>query len=72
MQTDIWSVGITMIDLAYGRPPLTGMYPEQIVNGWAKETYNRFERQVNFTTNSFTLDMRNFVDLCLKIDPKQV
>jgi len=68
MKTDIWSLGITCLELVEGQPPYSNLSPQEVLEKIAvkppkaKDIINEMEHTSNFI---------NFVNLCLEIDPKK-
>lgn len=64
-KADIWSFGVTMIEVLYGRPPLWQLDPARAVRTIAKAMPPRLE-------GDFSKDLKDFVNSCLHDDPEQV
>jgi len=68
MKTDIWSLGITCLELVEGQPPYSNLSPQEVLEKIAEkppkaeDIINEMEHTSNFI---------NFVNLCLEIDPKK-
>lgn len=61
---DIWSLGITAIELAYGRPPLSQFHPFDVL-------FKITDDPAPTLGSSFSADFNDFVNCCLQKDPQK-
>ena len=67
-KTDIWSLGITCLELAEGEPPYGDLKPEEVMEKIAKKPPKAGDI---IDVREHTEDFINFVNRCLEIDPKK-
>jgi len=72
-KADIWSFGITCIELAYSVPPYSDVRPAQVMVNILQHVPPTLEkpRVKDHTIKKFSVDFKDFVEKCLQVDPKR-
>lgn len=66
-RADIWSLGITAIEMAKGEPPLAEYHPMRVLFLIPKAKAPRLD-----STGGWSDDFRSFIEACLQKEPSDV
>jgi serine/threonine protein kinase len=67
VRADIWSLGITAIEMAKGEPPLAEYHPMRVLFLIPKAKAPRLDAREGWTE-----DFRSFIEACLQKEPTNV
>ena len=67
-KTDIWSLGITCIELLQGEPPNSELSPENVMQKIGNKLF-KFEDFFGGDKNKYSIEFINFISKCLEINP---
>ncbi|CAA2954350.1 serine threonine- kinase BLUS1 [Olea europaea subsp. europaea] len=72
-KADIWSFGITALELAHGRPPLSHLPPSKslIMKITKRFRFSDYEKTKDVNSKKFTKSFKDMVCLCLEQDPSK-
>lgn len=66
-KADIWSFGITVLEMAHGEPPLSGQSAQRVFSAM-----NAGFEPPKLEAGEWSREMRDFVAACLQEDPENV
>ncbi|KAI8566405.1 hypothetical protein RHMOL_Rhmol02G0037600 [Rhododendron molle] len=72
-KADIWSFGITALELAHGRPPLSHLPPSKtlLMKITKRFRFSDYEKTKSSSSKKFSKAFRDMVGLCLDQDPSK-
>ena len=65
LKSDVWSLGISLLEMAEGKHPYSGCTPFQVVKKVAMEP------PPALTSSHFSTDFADFIRQCLQKDPEE-
>ncbi|KAE9453047.1 hypothetical protein C3L33_15046, partial [Rhododendron williamsianum] len=73
LKADIWSFGITALELAHGRPPLSHLTPSKtlLMKITKRFRFSDYEKTKSSSSKKFSKAFRDMVGLCLDQDPSK-
>ncbi|KAJ7954753.1 Protein kinase [Quillaja saponaria] len=73
LKADIWSFGITALELAHGRPPLSHLPPSKslLLNITKRFRFSDYEKQQKDKNKKFSKTFKDMVAACLDQDPSK-
>ena len=69
-KTDIWSLGITCIELLQGDPPNSGLSPEGVMQKIGHKLF-KFDDFFDGNKKKYSKELQKFLARCLEVDPKK-
>ena len=69
-KTDIWSLGITCIELLQGDPPYSTLSPEEVMKKIGNKMF-KFEDFFGGEKSKYSKEFQNFLSRCLNVNPKK-
>ncbi|KAM7462941.1 hypothetical protein LguiA_031062 [Lonicera macranthoides] len=72
-KADIWSFGITALELAHGRPPLSHLPPSEslVMKITRRFRFSEYEKSNNCSNKKFSKAFKDMVGMCLDQDPSK-
>lgn len=68
-KTDIWSLGITALELALGKPPYSNLHPLKVLFLIPKNPSPGLPSISPFSKKSYSREFQSFIKLCLQKNP---